>query len=270
MRATQKSALVTGAFEGTGKSIASTLAHARYRVFGTSRSARDSETEVEAVQLDLNDAASIEACVAHVEAEAGHIDLLVSNAAITIVAPAEELPLKLAENMMQTNFFGVARLVNAILPAMRLAGGGKMIFVSSIAGEMGVPGQGFYCSTKHALQGYVDGLYSELAQFNISVSLLQPGSIRTGMIEKSPKPNWPTLKAYDGLREHLRATIEANTKNGCDPQEIADAVLKVARAPNPKLRHAVGAEARQVTRFMRLLPRQFILGVAAKRFGIQR
>ncbi len=265
----KRTALVTGAFEGTGKSIAATLSRAEYRVFGTSRSVRNSEANVEAVQLDLNDAASIEACVAHVEGLAGPIDLLVNNAAVTIVAPAEELPLPMAEDMMQTNFFGVARLVNAILPGMRAAGRGKIVFVSSIAGEMGIPGQGYYCSTKHALEGYVDGLYTELAQFNICVSLLQPGSIRTGMIEKSPEPDWRTIEAYDGLREHLRATIETNTQQGCDPQEIADAVLQVARSKKPKLRYAVGAEARQVARLMRILPRQFILGVAAKRFGIQ-
>lgn len=269
MKPMGKTALVTGAFEGTGKKIAATLAQSGFKVFGTSRSKRNAENDVEAVQLDLNDPASIETCIEYVETRAGHIDLLVNNAAVTIVAPAEEMPLSLAEDMMQTNYFGVARLVNAVLPGMRTNGGGRLIFVSSIAGEMGVPGQGYYCSTKHALEGYVEGLYSELAKFGIKVTLLQPGSIRTNMIEKSPNPDWPTLTAYDGMREHIRTTIETKTRAGCDPQEIADFVVAAARARNPRLRYPVGAEARQVKRLMALMPRQFMIGAAAKRFGIQ-
>ena len=96
---------------------------------------------------------------------------------------------------MHVNFFGVIRLVNAVVPLMRDQGGGRLIFVSSLAGKMGAPGQGHYCSTKHALEGYVDALYSELAPFGITATLLEPGSIRTAMIEKSPHPDWPTLSA---------------------------------------------------------------------------
>ena len=92
----QKTALVTGAFEGTGKHIAQTLAGVGYRVFGTSRSRRlNGVNGVDPLTLDLRDAASIEDCVQHVKDTAGRIDLLVNNAAITIVAPAEELPMPL-------------------------------------------------------------------------------------------------------------------------------------------------------------------------------
>ncbi len=269
MSSTKKSALVTGAFEGTGARIAATLSKSGYKVFGTSRTQRESTNGIEAIQLDLSDAATIESGVAQIQSKTGHIDLLVNNAAVTIVAPAEELPIELAEEMMQTNFFGVTRLVNALLPGMRSAGGGRLIFISSIGGEMGVPGQGFYCSTKHALEGYVDGLYSELAQFGINVSLLQPGSIRTSMIEKSPHPDWPTLDAYDGMRERLRSTIETNTLKGCDPQEIADVVLAVAQARKPKLRYPAGSESRMVKRIMAVMPNQFMVSTAAKRFGLK-
>jgi len=264
----KKVALVTGAFEGTGVDIAKTLEAAGYRVFGTSRSTRTSGGGIEPVVLDLRDPASIEACVREVEQKAGHIDLLVSNAAITVVAPAEEMPLSLAEEMMDINFFGVARLVNAILPGMRNRGAGRLIFISSLAGKMGVPGQGYYCSTKHALEGYVDGLFSELAAFGIDVTLLEPGSIRTDMIEKSPHPDWPALVAYDGVRENLRDVIESNTRKGCDPQDIADFVLKAAKAKKPKLRYRTGAEGRQAMFMKSILPERTFYSVVAKRFGL--
>ena len=269
MTKTPKTVLVTGAFEGTGRAISKTLVDAGYRVFGTSRTLRGSDGPVTPVQLDLRDPASITDCVKQVEAEAGSIDLLVNNAAITIVAPGEELPLARAEEMMQINFFGVIRLVNAILPGMRDQGSGHLIFVSSLAGKMGAPGQGHYCSTKHALEGYVDGLYSELRGFGIKTTLLQPGSIKTEMIEKSPQPDWPLLQAYDGIREGLRNTIEEKTrKDGCDPQEIADYVLKAARARTPRLRYRTGSEGRQAMFFKSIFPEPVFYSVLAKRFGL--
>ena len=262
-------ALVTGAFEGTGRAITKTLVDAGYLVFGTSRTLRDADGPVTPIQLDLRDPASITACVKDVENKAGAIDLLVNNAAITIVAPGEELPLERAEEMMQINFFGVVRLVNAILPGMRDQGGGHLIFVSSLAGKMGAPGQGHYCSTKHALEGYVDGLYSELRGFGIKTTLLQPGSIKTEMIEKSPQPDWPLIQAYDGIRESLRATIEKKTRmEGCDPQEIAATVLKAARARTPRLRYRTGSEGRQAMFFKSVLPEPVFYSVLAKRFGL--
>ncbi len=269
MTAMTKTALVTGAFEGTGRAISKTLVNAGYQVFGTSRTLRNADGAVTPMELDLRDPASIKACLQAVEKQAGHIDLLVNNAAITIVAPGEELPLERAEEMMQTNFFGVVRLVNAVLPGMRDRGGGHLIFVSSLAGKMGAPGQGHYCSTKHALEGYVDGLYAELKGFGIKTTLLQPGSIKTEMIEKSPQPDWPLLSAYDGVREGIRSTIETKTREeGCDPQEIADYVLKAARARTPRLRYRTGFEGRQAMFFKSILPEPVFYSVLAKRFGL--
>jgi len=269
MTVVTKTALVTGAFEGTGRAIAKTLVNAGYEVFGTSRSRRNADGRVTPLELDLRDPTSITACVEQIKERAGHIDLLVNNAAITIVAPGEELPVERAEEMMQTNLFGVVRLVNAILPGMRDHGGGHLIFVSSLAGKMGAPGQGHYCSTKHALEGYVDGLYAELKGFGIKTTLLQPSSIKTEMIEKSPQPDWPLIAAYDGIREGIRRTIETKTRDeGCDPQEIADHVLKAARARTPRLRYRTGSEGRQAMFFKSMLPEPVFYAVLAKRFGL--
>ena len=268
MAANPKTALVTGAFEGTGRAISATLVEAGYQVYGTSRTPRETDGQISPLQLDLRDPASITDCVEQIEVTAGTIDLMVNNAAITIVAPGEELPLERAEEMMQINFFGVVRLVNAILPGMRERGAGHLIFVSSLAGKMGAPGQGHYCSTKHALEGYVDGLYSELKSFGIKTTLLQPGSIRTEMIAKSPQPDWPLISAYDGIREGLRSTIEAKTKEGCDPQEIADAVLKAAQSKTPRLRYRTGSEGRQAMLFKSVLPEPMFYSALAKRFGL--
>lgn len=260
--------LVTGAFEGIGARIARTLSKNGYRVFGTSRSVRDRAFDIEPVQLDMRDSSSIEACVRHVQESAGGIDLLVNNAGLTMVAPAEELPLSKVQEMMEINFFGAARLVNALLPGMRAQGAGHLIFISSLAGQMGIPGQGFYCSTKHALEGYADGLRAELAGFGIKVTLLEPGSHRTEIIEKSPEPDWPTLSAYDGMREHLRASALLENQRGGDPQEVADVVLQVARARKPKLRYRINRDSKQAMFFKSILPETTFYSILNRRFGM--
>ena len=261
-------ALVTGAFEGIGSHIAATLATCGYRVFGTSRSHRPSNGDVTPVQLDMRDPATISACVQTVEDASGGIDLLVNNAALTIVSPAEELPVEMAQEMMEVNFFGPARLVNALLPGMRDRGAGHLVFISSLAGQMGVPGQGYYCSTKHALEGYADGLRAELAAFGIKVTLLEPGSHRTEIIKKSPMPDWPTLPAYDGTREKLREAALAENSSGGHPQEVADVVLKAIRARRPSLRYRINRDSKQAMFLKSILPETVFYAAVNKRFGL--
>jgi len=267
MSNTLPTALVTGASQGIGTHIAQTLLQNGYRVFGTSRSGQAQSNGIEMLQLDLRDPQSILECVERVEEQAGSLDLLVSNAGMTIVAPAEELPLEKAQEMMDTNFFGVARLVNALLPGMRDKRAGRLIFISSLAGRMGIPGQGYYCSTKHALEGYVDGLRAELAGFGIDTTLLEPGSHRTDIIVKSPKPDWPTFDAYDDMRDKLRSGAEEANREGADPQQVANVVLRAAKANTPKIRYRINGEGKQAMFFKSILPEAMFYRILGKRFG---
>ena len=264
----EKVALVTGAHEGIGRSIADTLAVAGYRVFGTSRTERPDRKGVEMLQLDVRDEHSIRNCVHEVQSTTKGIDLLVNNAGLTVVAPSEELPLDVVRDMMDVNFYGPARLVNAVLPNMRERRTGHLIFISSLAGLMGVPGQGYYCATKHALEGYADGLYAEMQLFGIKVTLLEPGSFKTNIIEKSVQPSWATIDAYDGIRERLRDTITEATARGYKPQLIADVVVKAANARKPKLRYRIDGDGKRAIFYKSILPEAAFYGVVAKRFGM--
>ncbi|MEL6983346.1 MAG: SDR family NAD(P)-dependent oxidoreductase, partial [Actinomycetota bacterium] len=228
MGSTSKVALVTGASAGIGAATAAGLADAGYLVYGTSRSARRDSQGVRMRVLEATSDESIATCVEGVLIEAGRIDLVVNNAAQVVVSPAEELPISTASELMDLNFFGMARVVNAVLPTMRDQGSGHLVFISSLAGLMGLPGQGYYCATKHALEGYVDSLYLELAQFGIRVTSLEPGSFRTDILTTSPQPTWPTLAPYDGYRESLREIITEATANGEDPRKLAELVVSVA------------------------------------------
>ncbi|MDJ0754630.1 MAG: SDR family NAD(P)-dependent oxidoreductase [Ardenticatenaceae bacterium] len=265
----QPVALVTGASTGIGKKIAETLVKQGYVTYGTSRRQRPDGHGIRMRVLEVTDGSSVKSCVDGILAETGRIDLLVNNAAVVMISPGEELPLEKAEEMMQINFFGAVRVINAVLPQMRRQRSGRLIFISSLAGLMGVPGQGFYCSTKHAMEGYADALHMELAKFNIRVSLVEPGSFRTEIIEKSDDLSWPTIPDYDGMRERLSEVIKERTKAGNNPQRVADVVARAAASKRPRLRYRVAAEGKQAVFLKSLLPEKFFYSTVSKMFGLK-
>lgn len=265
----QPVALVTGASSGIGRHIADTLARADYLVYGTSRRSRPDRELVMMRRLEVGDPRSVTACVDQVLEEAGGIDLLVNNAAITRVSPEEELPIEVAQEMMNVNFFGAARVTNAVLPQMRSRRSGQLIFISSLAGRMGVPGQGYYCSTKHALEAYADSLYLELARFSIRVSLVEPGSYRTRILDDADRaPSWETFPDYDEIRIKMPQVIMTQTNNGQDPQLVADVVAKVAADASPRLRYPVSFSDKQALRFKKWLPERMFYKSVGRMFGL--
>lgn len=260
-------AIVTGASRGIGARTAERLLADGHHVIGTSRSGRPTLAGVDMRPLDLTAAESVDAFVASVLADHGRIDVLVNNAAQTIVAPAEELPIAEAQHLLDVNYLGPIRLAQAVLPAMRDAHRGRLVFVSSLGGLMGIPGQGQYCASKHALEGWVDALHLEMRQFGIHVSLVEPSSYRTDIIATSPRPTWSTLAAYDGYREHLLQSIETMTDDGGDPARVAATVAKVVAVRRPKLRYRTEFDGRMATFFRRTMPQRAFYNVIAKRFG---
>lgn len=264
-----KIALVTGASTGIGRQIADTLARKGYRVYGTSRGERADRNGVLMRQLEVSDQASVERCVADILENEGRIDLLVNNAAIVHVSPEEELPIDVAQNMMDINFFGAARVTNAVLPQMRERRSGQIIFISSLAGQMGVPGQGYYCSTKHAMEAYADSLYLELERFGIRVSILEPGSYRTGILDHADQePEWTTYRDYDEMRVRMPKVIMEQTNKGQDPQLVANLVAKVAASRNPRLRYQVSSADWRAIQFKRWLPEKMFYRTIGQMFGL--
>src|SRR6187399_447381 len=166
----QKVALVTGASSGFGELTARLLAQSGFKVFGTSRRSGAIGGGVEMLELDVTLQASVDACIQTVLTRSDTIDVLVNNAGQTHASLVEDTPIETAMRVFDTNFWGVVRVTNAVLPTMRKKRSGLIINVSSLAGLVGVPGQGFYAASKHALEGYTETLQTELQQFDIRVS----------------------------------------------------------------------------------------------------
>ena len=187
--------LVTGASSGIGQVIAQLLTERGYTVYGTSRKPTGT-----LVPLDVRSDDSVRACLDRV----GKIDVLVNNAGYTLMGSAEETSIEEAKGQLETNFFGVVRMVNAVLPAMRKAGAGKIINVGSLAGITAIPFGAFYTASKFALEGYSEALWHELRPLGINVTLIEPGFVHTPIGEKTQIAAKP-LSAYDGVRQRATA-----------------------------------------------------------------
>src|SRR3989449_1777981 len=153
--------LVTGASSGIGQAIAQLLTERGFNVYGTSR-----KPTGKLIPLDVRSDDSVRACIDRV----GPIDVLVNNAGYSLMSAAEETSIDEAKAQLETNFFGAVRMVNAVLPAMRKAGAGKIINIGSLAGITAIPFSAFYTASKFAIDGYSEALWHEVRPFGIHVT----------------------------------------------------------------------------------------------------
>ncbi|NLE28789.1 MAG: SDR family NAD(P)-dependent oxidoreductase, partial [Phycisphaerae bacterium] len=154
-----------------------------------------------------------------------------------------------------TNFFGLVRITNAVLPIMRNIGKGRIINIASLAGRVGVPGHSFYSATKFALEGYTETLAHELHPFRIKVSLIEPGFFKTNLAAHAPQADNP-LPAYDPVRDQLTEHFQKGVQTGRNPADLAALVLKILRTKKPKLRYPIGQGALIIPFFKAVLPQR--------------
>ena len=173
------SVLITGCSSGIGQAAALALHEAGRTVVAT---ARNPDTlsglagrGLRTLALDVTDESSMRAAVD----AAGPIDVLVNNAGYGLYGTVEQLPMAEIRRQFETNFFGLVRLTQLVLPGMRAAGGGRILNVSSMGGRATLPGGAFYHASKYAVEALSDALRMEVAQFGIDVVLIEPGPVRT-------------------------------------------------------------------------------------------
>jgi NAD(P)-dependent dehydrogenase (short-subunit alcohol dehydrogenase family) len=249
----QKVALVTGASSGIGAAIAHRLAADGYGVFGTSRRATDTTVDgIEMIPLDVTADASVAACAAIVLERAGRIDVLVNNAGYLLGGAVEEVSLDQAKAQFETNFFGAFRVIKAFLPAMRAAGSGRIVNVTSLAGLVPLPFWGLYNASKFALEGLTETLRYEVKSFGISVSAIEAGLIKTRLYTDDHVAT--AIAAYESQHRRFLKKLGEFEAKGPGPEVVAAVVAKAVAAAKPKPRYRITREATQFTTLRRLLP----------------
>jgi NAD(P)-dependent dehydrogenase (short-subunit alcohol dehydrogenase family) len=251
----QKVVLITGASSGVGQSTARLLSQKGYRVFGTSRNPASAKIApaVEMLALDVRADDSVAACVKAVISQAGQLDVLVNNAGYELAGALEELSLDEAKAQFETNFFGVVRMIKAVLPQMRRQNSGQIINISSLSGLTPIPFMGIYSSSKFALEGYTEALRMEVKPFHIHVSQIEPGFLKTPMMDRRQAAA-VQIKAYDPWRQRAFKAIRDYEEKGPGPELVVETVLKIIASSAPRLRYVIGQQAKSAALLRQLLP----------------
>jgi NAD(P)-dependent dehydrogenase (short-subunit alcohol dehydrogenase family) len=253
--ATQKVWLVTGAGRGLGVDIARAALAAGHAVVATARNA-DNVTKalgehdnLVAVALDVTDTAAAEAAVAAAIARFGRLDVLVNNAGSFNAGFFEEMRPEDFRAQIETTLFGPVNVTRTALPQLRAQRSGLVMTISSTAGIASTGDfLSAYAASKFGVEGFMEGLASEVAPYGIDTMLVEPGFFRTELLTpQSTQYAEPSIADY---ADRTTATIEAwrgmDGKQGGDPAKLADALVTLAALDTPPLRFAAGADAVEV------------------------
>jgi NAD(P)-dependent dehydrogenase (short-subunit alcohol dehydrogenase family) len=250
--------VVTGSSTGIGEACALHLANLGYRVFAAVRKEADAETllgkhaGITPILFDVRDETALRRAAHFVAQEVGSAGVqgLVNNAGIAVAAPLEFLPVEDLRLQLEINVVGQLAVTQAFLPLLR-QGKGRITFMSSISGLLAAPIVGAYSASKHALEALADALRLELKEWNIEVSLIEPGQIATPIWttsamaanERQERMAPETLTRYGWMMRAARVRAGQGAKHGTDPHDVALAVEKALVGPNPKTRYLVGKDS---------------------------
>ena len=278
--------LITGATDGLGKAAALLLAERGYRVFAAGRSvekrahldaiAKEKKLPLESLEMDVCDDSSVQNAVASVLQKAGAIDVLINNAGLVYPGAVEDLRMEDWRRQFETNFFGVIRVTQAVLPHMRERRQGRILMMSSVSGFVTPPTQGAYSASKHAVEALSNALRHELYPFGIHTVLIQPGYIVTN-IQSTAMSLAETYqeKIKSGPYARIYATYMGNAsstraQSKTTPEDCARIMLQAIEAPNPKARYGVTPLATFAKWAKRLLTDSAADRLIRKRYGITR
>lgn len=277
-------AVVTGAVSGIGRATAARLVREGWHVFATVLDQAEADDvsdafgdSVTALIMDVTDEESVASAARAVRNAMGGQRLagLVNNAGIALGGPAMELPIEDFQRQMEVNVIGVMRVTQAFggmlgVDPERKGKPGRIIMLSSVAGQLGAPFMAPYVASKHAVEGLSKSLRIELQHYGIDVVMIGPGPVRTPIWERAqevdatPYHNSPLFKPMIGFRDYL-SHIGAN---GLEPEVIADRIYQALTEPAPRLRYAVVPQRFTNWTLPKLLPEKWIDRMIAKRTGI--
>jgi NAD(P)-dependent dehydrogenase (short-subunit alcohol dehydrogenase family) len=281
-----KTVLITGATDGLGKAAALLLAQHGYRVFAAGRSpakraeleriAHEQRLPLRTLEMNVCDDFSVQIAIEFVLEKGGGIDVLINNAGVGYMGVVEELSMEEFRQQFETNFFGVLRVTQSILPHMRTRRSGRIVMMSSAAGLVSPPTYGAYSGSKHALEGLTNALRLEMYSFGVEVILIEPGYITTNFQQTArelAQPHAETANASPYAKIYAGAWAGANqsrTKSKTIPEDCARVILQAIESPHPKARYPVTPLAKWLSFARRVLPDTVLDSFLRRKFGVTR
>ncbi len=246
--------VVTGASTGMGAATAKELARKGFHVLAGVRREADAQAlrgdGIEPHILDITVESHIAAIAERVAGDPRPLRALINNAGIAINAPIETLPLAEWRQQFEVNLFGHVAMTQALLPAL-LSSSGTVVNISSVGGKVVLPTYGAYAGSKFALEAVSDALRREVAQFGVKVVVIEPGAVKTQMVERGlatadrlKAAMTPVqLERYGELAEQVAAQAESFTETGVSAEHAAKVIARAATSPHPRTRYTIGRDA---------------------------
>lgn len=266
--------LVTGGSSGIGLSICKHLAQQGFTVYGTSRKVQNGERPhgFEMVRMEITDSLSVQSGIDYVIEKEGTIDVLINNAGTGVAGAVEDATNQEINDSFKLIVFAALDVTRAVIPTMRKNKRGKIINISSVGGEFGLPFRGIYSAAKSALDRFSETLRMELSPWNIHVSTIQPGDIQTNInnhrvtAAKSHSPESPYYKIFTKLYKQISEEV-ANSK---DPIIVAKIVERIIKAKSPKMRYPAASFVQRLSISLnRILPTEVFQKMLQWRYPVK-
>ena len=241
-----KTVFITGASSGIGRETAKYFQKMGWGVIATMRNPKieyelTALENVKVIPCDVTERESIHEAVRRAIGAFGHIDVLVNNAGYYAVGPLEAAKHEEIKRELDTNLLGVIEMTQAVIPYLREARSGRIINLSSIAGQISIPLQSLYHATKFGIEGFSESLQYELGRFNIKVKLIEPGTIKTEFCGRSmTKLEDGSLTDYLPYAPKVLANLIKNGNEGSSPKGVAETIYKAATDRGNKMRYPTG------------------------------
>jgi len=276
-----KVALVTGSSSGIGFETSLRLARAGFNTYASMRNLEKSKniTEIakkeklplQVVQLDVNNDGSVKDAIVKILKADQRIDVLINNAGYGLFGSVEDTSIEEIKAQFETNFFGVVRVTQQVLPLMRRQNSGTIVNVSSVGGRIGLPALSAYHSTKFALEGLSESIAFELEPFGIRVVIIEPGVIRTNILNSSSSakkaldPKSPYFSLSQKLNDNFKSMMVSELSS--PPEEVAKVILQAVTSENPQLRYSVGDDAANLIHARKNMPDKEFRKMIMKNFS---
>ena len=240
---------ISGCSTGFGRELAKLVLARGWRAVVTARDAdrvadlaEGTEDRALALSLDVTEQVQIDDAVTQAKAKFGRIDVLVNNAGYGYQASVEEGEEAEIRAQFDANVFGLFALTRTVLPIMRGQKSGNIINITSVAGQVGFPGSGYYAASKHAVEGWSDALLAEVKPLGIDVTCVEPGPFRTDWAGRSLKQTPVGIADYaDTAGKRLDGTREVSGTQAGDPVRAGEAMIALTKDANPPRHLVLGA-----------------------------
>jgi NAD(P)-dependent dehydrogenase (short-subunit alcohol dehydrogenase family) len=255
MKINHRTILITGGSSGIGAATCDYFAQKGWSVFELSRHGH-SAPSITHIDCDVCDEQSVQNAIVQVLSLTDHIDVVISNAGYGISGPIECTPIEQVTHQMDVNFIGAIRFTQAVLPQLRKQRYGRIIYTSSVAASLAVPYQAFYSASKAAINAVALALANELRDWNISVSVLMPGDVKTGFTN-ARKKSIVDHSLYPRAEKAI-TIMEHDEQNGMEPILMAKLFYRIATCRSPKPQYIGGTIYRLFCFLDRILPKRFV------------